>query len=78
MKTILLVAVLFLSCSENDPHPQISCDELKKEIELVNKEITEHHAKGSAGNPEAWENELNRLNNIKTVKTNEYAKRHCL
>lgn len=79
MKTLLLVIlVIFASCSsDDDPKPQISCAELKAEIDLASKAITEHYAKGSQGNPTAWEEELNRLNQVKTVKSNEYARRAC-
>lgn len=78
MKTILLVIlVIFASCSENDPEPQISCAQLKSEIEAVSKSIQEHYAKGSEGNQDAWGKELIRLNNIKTEKSNEYSRRAC-
>lgn len=78
MKTILIaILVIFASCSENDPEPQISCDQLKSEIEAVSKSIQEHYAKGSEGNQDAWEKELTRLNSIKTEKSNEYYRRAC-
>jgi hypothetical protein len=78
MKALILISLLFFACSEdNDPQPVKSCAQLKSEIELAQKAILDHQAKGSNGDPEAWENELNRLNHIKTEKSNEYAKRAC-
>lgn len=79
MKTILFVILIaFASCSSgDDPKPQISCAELKAEIDLASKAITEHYAKGSGGDPVAWEKELTRLNQIKTEKVNEYTTRAC-
>ena len=79
MKTILFVILIGLaSCSiEKDPEPQLSCEQLKAEIDQINKQITEHYAKGSNGNPDTWEKELTRLNQIKTPKVNEYATRAC-
>lgn len=78
MKTILFALLVVLaSCSENDPEPQIPCSQLKTEIEAAHKAILDHQAKGSDGNQAAWEVELKRLIEVKTVKTNEYSKRAC-
>ena len=79
MKTILFLFLIVLaSCStDSDPEPQVSCEQLKSEINLASKAITEHYAKGSNGNPKAWEAELTRLNQAKTVKVNEYSRRAC-
>ena len=79
MKAILLaLTVIFASCAlDEDPKPQASCAELQAEIDKLNKEIAEHYAKGSEGNPTAWEKELTRLNQLKTPKAHEYAKRLC-
>jgi hypothetical protein len=79
MKTILFALVVLLaSCSvENDPEPQASCEQLKAEIQQIDKQLEAHYAKGSQGNQSAWETELNRLIKIKTPKVNEAKKRLC-
>jgi hypothetical protein len=78
MKPILIaLIVIFASCSENDPEPQVSCSQLKTEIEVANKAILDHQAKGNGGNQAAWEVELKRLMEVKADKSNEYSKRAC-
>lgn len=79
MKTIILALTLALaSCAiDKDPEPQKSCAELKAEIDLLDKQLAEHYAKGSEGNPTAWEKELTRLNQLKTPKAHEFSKRLC-
>lgn len=78
MKTILFAILIVLaSCSENDPEPQISCEQLNAEIEQVNTQLDAHYAKGAGGNQSAWEKELNRLLDIKSNKVNEAKKRLC-
>lgn len=78
MKSTAVLLIVLFSCSESDdPKPQVSCAQLKGEIEAVQKSILEHQAKGNEGNQSAWESELKRLNDIKTIKSNEYTTRHC-
>lgn len=78
MKTILFALLVVLaSCSENDPQPQVSCEQLNAEITQVNKQIETHYAKGNEGNQAAWESELKRLMNIKSTKVSEAKKRLC-
>lgn len=79
MKTILFALLIVLSaCStENDPEPQVSCEQLNAEIAQVNKQIETHYAKGNEGNQAAWEAELKRLMNIKSTKVSEAKKRLC-
>lgn len=78
MKTILFALLVILaSCSENDPEPQLSCEQLNAEIAQVSAQITEHYNKGSQGNQSAWEKELRRLMDIKSKKTHEANTRLC-
>ena len=78
MKTILFaILVVLASCSENDPQPQVSCEQLNAEITQVNKQIETHYAKGNESNQAAWESELKRLMNIKSTKVSEAKKRLC-
>jgi hypothetical protein len=79
MKTILFATLLLLaSCSvDKDPEPQLSCEALKVEMDAAIKAVQDHHAKGSQGNPTAWEAELDRLNKIKSEKVTEYKRRIC-
>lgn len=78
MKTILFALFIVLaSCSSEDPEPQVSCEQLKAEIEQVNRQLDAHYSKGSEGNQSAWEKELTRLLNIKSSKVNEAKKRLC-
>lgn len=78
MKTILFAILIVLaSCSSEDPEPQISCEQLKAEIEQVGRQLDAHYAKGSGGNQSAWEKELDRLLYIKSNKVNEAKKRLC-
>lgn len=79
MKTILFALLIVLAaCStDNDPEPQLSCEQLNAEIAQVSAQITEHYNKGSQGNQSAWEKELRRLMDIKQKKTHEANNRLC-
>lgn len=77
LKTSLAIGLLVLASCSEDPEPQVPCKELKSQIEAITKQIAEHQAKGNGGNQAAWEAELKRLHDSKTVKYNEYKRRAC-
>lgn len=77
--TLIIFTLVLASCSDSDDSSkQLSCQELKSEIEVAQKAILDHQARGNGGNQSAWEAELERLTNIRNQKQNEYTQRHCL
>ena len=78
MKAIILFSLIVLaSCSSEDPKPQQSCEALRSELQSVQKQLTEHQARGAQGNQSAWETELKRLMNLRDQKQHEVDKRLC-
>ena len=77
MKALIILLFVLASCSSDDPAPQSSCETLKSELQQVEKQLTDHQARGNQGNQAAWETELKRLMNIRNQKQNEVDKRLC-
>lgn len=74
---VVLISIVLSSCSENDPEPQISCEQLQVEISAAQKAIEAHYAKGNQGNQYQWELDLKALLQDSTKKANEFKKRAC-
>lgn len=74
---VVLISIVLSSCSENDPEPQISCEQLQVEISAAQKAIEEHYLKGNQGDQSQWERVLKTLRQDSTKKSNEFKKRAC-
>ena len=78
MRLLIIVTCLLLSCSGEDIKPQKPCEQIKTELDAAQKALTEHKAKGSVGDQDAWLNKLNNLIRTRDEKQAEYTSRYCL
>lgn len=77
MKALIVILFVLASCSSDDPTPQQSCEALRGELQQVEKQISDHQARGAQGNQAAWETEMKRLIQLRNQKQNEVTKRLC-